>query len=155
MHHCECSRALGVAVLDANCITRERVMGVQVGQVFQRLVTSAGAKFKMSVSVEKATPSGKALFLTTLTFISNDACAVADPTKVGGIQLKSGEIIPADLVILGVGVAPETRYIKDESLLLKDRSLEVDDHYRVKGVQDAYAVGKCLYYYVNKLDTPF
>lgn len=46
---------------DANWATRERVMGAQVGQVFQRLAASAGAKFKMSASVEKATPSGKAL----------------------------------------------------------------------------------------------
>lgn len=68
---------------------------------------------------------------------------MADPTKVGGIHLKSGETVPADVVILGVGVAPETRYIKDESLLLKDRSLEVDDHFKIKGVQDAYAVGTC------------
>lgn len=38
-------------------------MGVQIGQVFQRLVTTAGAKFRMSASVEKATPSGKKLRL--------------------------------------------------------------------------------------------
>lgn len=44
-------------------------------------------------------------------------------------------------MILGVGVTPETQYIKEESLLLKDKSLEVDEYYRVKGVQDAYAVG--------------
>ncbi|KAF8416501.1 hypothetical protein EV426DRAFT_685898 [Tirmania nivea] len=117
-----------VTIIGRESAPLERVMGAQVGQVFQRLVASAGAKFKMNASVEKATAS------------------VADPTKVGGIQLKSGEIVPADLVILGVGVAPETRYIKDESLLLKDKSLEVDDHYRVKGVQDAYAVGDIASY---------
>ncbi|RPB25288.1 hypothetical protein L211DRAFT_783205 [Terfezia boudieri ATCC MYA-4762] len=117
-----------VTIIGMESAPLERVMGAQIGQVFQKLVTSAGAKFKMSASVERATPS------------------VADPTKVGGIQLKFDEIIPADLVILGVGVTPETRYIKDESLLLKDKSLEVDDHYRVKGVQDAYAVGDIASY---------
>ena len=66
---------------------------------------------------------------------------MTDPTKVGGIYLKSGEMIPADVVILGVGVTPETRYIKEPSLLLKDKSLEVDEYYRVKGAHDAYAVG--------------
>ena len=60
---------------------------------------------------------------------------------MGGIQLKSGEHIAADIVILGVGVTPETGFIKDESLFLKDRSLQVDDHWRIKGVQDAYAIG--------------
>lgn len=44
-------------------------------------------------------------------------------------------------MILGVGVTPETRYIKEPQLLLKDKSLEVDEYYRVKGVHDAYAVG--------------
>ena len=48
-----------MTLLTAVC--RERVMGAQVGQVFQRLLTSAGAKFKMSASVQKATPSGKEL----------------------------------------------------------------------------------------------
>jgi len=128
---------------DANCETRERIVGAQVGQVFQRLVASAGAKFRMSASVEKAIPSGRESLLTLL-FGSNDAPAVADPTAVGSILLKSGELVPADLIILGVGVTPETRYIKDESLLLRDKSLEVDDYYRVRGAEDAYAVGRCF-----------
>lgn len=117
-----------VTIIGMESAPLERVMGSQVGQVFQRLVASAGAKFKMSANVEKATPS------------------VVNPTKVGGIHLKSGETIPADVVILGVGVTPETRYIKDESLLLKDKSLVVDDCFRIKGIQDAYAVGDIASY---------
>ncbi|KAF8476027.1 hypothetical protein BDZ91DRAFT_818616 [Kalaharituber pfeilii] len=112
-----------VTIIGIESAPLERVMGAQVGQVFQRLLTSAGVKFRMRANVEKATPSS------------------ADPSKVGSVLLKSGENIVADVVILGVGVAPETRYIKDESLLLEDKSLRVDDHFRIQGVQDAYAVG--------------
>lgn len=40
---------------------------------------------------------------------------------------------------------PETSYVKDDSLKLKDQSLDVDEYFRVKGVEDAYAVGKLPY----------
>lgn len=63
---------------------------------------------------------------------------------MGAVVLKNGENIEADLVILGVGVAPETSFIKDGSLLLEDKSLEVDDHWRVKGLNDVYAIGKSI-----------
>ena len=54
--------------------------------------------------------------------------------------LKSGQSLPAEVVILGVGVAPATSYV-DKSLLGRDGSLTVDEHFQIKGVPDAYAIG--------------
>jgi NADPH-dependent 2,4-dienoyl-CoA reductase/sulfur reductase-like enzyme len=108
----------------------ERVMGKEVGKIFRGLVEKAGVKFYMGASVEKATPSSK------------------DPKKVGAVHLKDGTELEADLVIEGVGIAPQTNYLKDNSAvqLLKDGSLEVDDVFAVKGLQDVYAIGDIATY---------
>lgn len=76
--------------------------------------------------------------------------------KVGGIKLKGGEVVPAEVVILGVGVSPETTYLKESGWQLeKDGSLAVDKNFAVKGVPNAYAVGDIAKYpYVFLDDTP-
>lgn len=103
----------------------ERIMGAEVGKVFRTSLESNGVKFYMGANVEKASPSA------------------SDPSKVGAIHLKDGTAIEADLVILGTGVAPATEYLKDNDdvKLLKDGSLETDEHFAVKGLKDVYAIG--------------
>ena len=108
----------------------ERVMGEQVGRVFQKSLEKNGVKFKMSAGVEQAVPSE------------------SDSSKVGGIALKDGTTLPADFVILGTGVGPATTYLKDnkEVELQKDGSLKTDEHFAVSGLKDVYAVGDIATY---------
>lgn len=47
---------------------------------------------------------------------------------------------------MAVGVGPATEFIKDDSLKLKDRSLEVDNVFAIKGVEHAYAIGDIATY---------
>ncbi|KAH7419869.1 hypothetical protein BKA64DRAFT_562384 [Cadophora sp. MPI-SDFR-AT-0126] len=111
----------------------ERVMGEQVGRVFQKSLEKNGVKFKMSAGVEKAIPSE------------------SDSSKVGGITLKDGTTLPADFVILGTGVGPATTYLKDNKQveLQKDGSLKTDEHFAVSGLKDVYAVGDIATYPYN------
>ena len=64
---------------------------------------------------------------------------------MGSVVLKDGTKFEADLVVCGVGVAPETSYL-DKSLLEKDGSLSVDENYQIKGKSDAYAIGDIATY---------
>lgn len=99
-------------------------MGGQLGKIFKKQLEDTGIKFRMNAGVESAEPSA------------------SDPTHVGAITLKGGERLEADLVILGVGVTPATEYLKNSGIELeKDGSVRVDDYWRIKGVDDAYAVG--------------
>lgn len=84
-----------------------------------------GIKFHMNASVESAEPSS------------------SDSSHVGGIKLKGGPTIPADVVIMAVGIGPATEFLKESSgfNLEKDQSLKVDKYLRVKGVDDVYATG--------------
>ncbi|KPI37516.1 Apoptosis-inducing factor 1 [Cyphellophora attinorum] len=108
----------------------ERVMGKQVGQIFQKTLEKNGAKFYMGASVDSAYPSK------------------SNKSAVGGIKLKDGTEIPADLVILGVGVGPATEYLKDNSKikLEKDGSIAVDESFKVKSLDSVWAIGDIATY---------
>jgi NADPH-dependent 2,4-dienoyl-CoA reductase/sulfur reductase-like enzyme len=108
----------------------ERVMGKKVGSIFRALLEKNGVKFHMSASVAKASANPE------------------DPSKVGAVHLKDGTVLPADLVIEGVGVAPATQYLQENSAvtLLKDGSLETDDSFVVKGLKDVFAIGDIATY---------
>lgn len=108
----------------------ERVLGKDVGAAIQKGLEGKGVKFYMNASVDKAEPS-------------ND-----DPSKVGAVVLKDGTSLPADLVILGVGVAPSTEYLKENSIakLEDDGSLKTDENFSVVGFKDVYAIGDIASY---------
>ncbi|EEP77273.1 conserved hypothetical protein [Uncinocarpus reesii 1704] len=112
-----------VTIIGMESAPLERVMGQKVGQIFQKLLEKQGVKFHMSASVEKATPSEK------------------DPSKVGAVHLKDGTVLPADLVILGVGVAPATEFLKNNPAvsLEQDGSLKTDESFAVNGLKDVLA----------------
>jgi NADPH-dependent 2,4-dienoyl-CoA reductase/sulfur reductase-like enzyme len=107
-----------------------RIMGDEVGKIFQKAMEKSGIKFKLDAGVEKASPSA------------------SDSSKVGSIELKDGTSLPADLVILGTGVAPATLFLKDNKLvdLQKDGSLKTDEHFAVSGLKDVYAIGDIAQY---------
>ena len=119
-----------VTVVGMEKVPLERVMGEEVGKIFRTMLEKNGVKFKMNAGVEKATSSK------------------ADSSKVGSIELKDGTSLPADLVILGTGVAPATLFLKDNEAieLQKDGSLKTDEHFAVSGLKDVYAIGDIATY---------
>ena len=107
----------------------ERVMGVEVGKIFQKLLEKNGVKFYMGASVDSAQPSSE------------------DKSAVGAVKLKDGTTLDADLVILGIGVAPATEYLQNSGVdLEKDGSLKTDENFAVVGLKDVYAVGDIATY---------
>lgn len=105
-------------------------MGTKVGKIFRGLLEKNGVKFHMGASVDKATPSK------------------SDASKVGAVHLKDGTVLEADLVIEGVGVAPATEYLKDNSSvkLERDGSLKTNESFEVEGLKDVYAIGDIATY---------
>ncbi|PNP42254.1 hypothetical protein TGAMA5MH_05936 [Trichoderma gamsii] len=119
-----------VTVVGMEKVPLERVLGEQVGAGIQKALEGKGIKFYLSAGVERAEPSA------------------SDPSKVGAVYLKDGTKLDADLVILGVGVSPETSYLRGNSAveLQKDGSLQTDENFAVKGLTDVYAVGDIATY---------
>ncbi|KAI3322327.1 hypothetical protein HD806DRAFT_536164 [Xylariaceae sp. AK1471] len=119
-----------VSVIGMETVPLERVLGKEVGAGLQKGLEGKGIKFYMSAGVDKAEPSG------------------SDPSKVGSVVLKDGTKLEADLVILGVGVAPATEFLKDNKVirLEGDGSLKTDENFLVTGLKDVYAIGDIATY---------
>ncbi|KAJ2986579.1 hypothetical protein NUW58_g4956 [Xylaria curta] len=119
-----------VSVIGMESAPLERVLGQEVGAGLQKALEGKGIKFYMSASVDKAEPSA------------------SDSSKVGSVALKDGTKLEADLVILGVGVAPATEFLKDNKVirLEKDGSLKTDESFLVTGLKDVYAIGDIATY---------
>ena len=125
------SKVASVTVVGQESAPLERVMGAEVGKIFQRTLSNNGIKFHMNAGVEKASPSTK------------------DSKSVGAVHLKDGTELPADFVILGVGVSPATQFLsesKSAPSLEKDGSLKTDESFAVSGLKDVYAIGDIATY---------
>lgn len=120
-----------VTIVGMDNAPMESVMGAEVGRIFQRNLEKNGVSFKLSTAVDKATPSN------------------ANPNSVGAVHLKDGTVLPADVVILGVGVRPATDFLRDNASisLEKDGSIATDSHFVVPGLDDSvFAIGDIATY---------
>ncbi len=108
----------------------ERVMGEQVGNIFRSVLEKNGVKFQMEAGVDKAVPSS------------------SNHETVGAVHLKDGTVLEADLVILGIGVAPATDFLKDSPALTleKDGSVRTNESFEVAGLDNVYAIGDIATY---------
>ncbi|KAF9532595.1 flavoprotein [Crepidotus variabilis] len=109
----------------------ESVLGKEVGAGLKKYHESQGVKFHMQSKVEKIVPSEE------------------DPKLAKGV-IVNGETLPCDFVIMGVGVAPATEFLKTSGVELeKDGGIKVDSHLRLKsgkGGKDVYAIGDIAIY---------
>lgn len=92
---------------------------------------SKGVKFHMESKVEKIIPSE------------------SDPSVASAVVVTSGSgqstTLEADVVVMGVGVAPATEYLKNskgfEKVVDNSGAVHVDEYLKVKGLENVYAIG--------------
>jgi nitrite reductase (NADH) large subunit len=68
--------------------------------------------------------------------------AILGDSKVTAVRLQDGRTLPADLVVMAVGIRPNTALAKDAGLEVK-RGLVVDDFLRTND-ENIFAVGECV-----------
>ena len=96
----------------------ERVLGPEIGAMFQKLHQEKGVKFEIEAEV---------------------TALVGEGGHVSGVQLKSGKTLPAQAVVLGVGVRPATEFLKESFTLDKDGGLAVNEF--LQAADNVYAAG--------------
>ncbi|KAI0324656.1 hypothetical protein GY45DRAFT_1262449 [Cubamyces sp. BRFM 1775] len=114
----------------------ELVLGKEVGAGLKKFHESKGVKFHMQSKVEKIIPSE------------------SDPSQAGAVVVTSSTgqttTLPADVIVMGVGVAPATEYLKSskgfEQVVDKSGAVHVDEYLRVKGIDSVYAIGDIAMY---------
>lgn len=108
-----------VTVLARESEPFEKVLGSRIGAMFRELHAGKGVTFRGEAAVAelRTGPTG----------------------QLSTVVLKSGETLPADLVVLGIGVRPATDFLQEALPLTKDGGLQVDQHLRV--AQGIWAAG--------------
>lgn len=84
------------------------------------------------------------------TKVNKIVASPTDPSRASAVIIttSSGEdvTLPADFVIMGVGVAPATQFLKAskgfEQVVDKTGAVSVDEYLKVKGLEDVYAIGE-------------
>jgi NADPH-dependent 2,4-dienoyl-CoA reductase/sulfur reductase-like enzyme len=109
-------RGLDVTVVGQESAPFEKQLGARIGGAFTRLHERRGVCFRLASLV----------------------AALEGDRQVRGVRLQSGEMLPADLVVVGFGVRPATGYA-GEIGLNDDGSISVDATLRV--ADGLYAAG--------------
>merc|ERR1719436_1104694 len=112
-----------VAVVALETVPFERVLGKKVGASFARLLQKEGVEWYGSAQIRL--------------FRGN--------RRVNGVELEDGEVLPADLVVIGAGVLPNTRFVSGVPLD-KNGAICVGPLLNAEAVPNLYAAGDvCTY----------
>lgn len=112
---------LDVTVVALDTVPFEKVLGQAVGRLFQQVHESNGVTFKLGTK----------------------ASTFHGETSVEAVELETGETIPADIVVVGIGVKPATQFI--EGLELDDDgSVRVDEY--LQAAPSVFAAGDIAKY---------
>jgi NADPH-dependent 2,4-dienoyl-CoA reductase/sulfur reductase-like enzyme/nitrite reductase/ring-hydroxylating ferredoxin subunit len=109
-------RGLSVTVVGRGSVPFKRSLGPEIGAMFQKIQEENGVSFKLGRQVVRL--EGEA--------------------RVKAVVLDDGERLPADLVLVGIGVYPATDYLQGVPVN-PDGSITVDKHLSV--VDGLYAAG--------------
>ena len=110
-------QGLSVTVISPDSVPFEKILGQEVGKMFQDLHESHGVSFRFQTKATQFEGKG----------------------KVEAVILENGEKIPADLVILGIGVEPVTDFLSGVKIEEKDNSVIVNEY--LQAGKDIYAAG--------------
>lgn len=110
-------RGCDVTTLEAAALPLERVLGPELGALYRDVHVEHGVAFRGGVSVE----------------------AIEGDGTVAAVRLASGERLEADVVVVGVGVAPRTALAEAAGLEVDD-GIVVDEHLRTSA-HNVFAAG--------------
>ena len=111
-------QGLDVTVVSPDDVPFKKVLGDRLGKMFQKVHEANGVTFKFGTKATEFTGNG----------------------KVESAVLENGETIATDIVIVGIGVQPNTSYVEGIELNEKDRSIPVNEYLQTEN-PDLYAAG--------------
>lgn len=109
---------LTVTVADPFLAPLSRVVGDEVGQRLAGLAAAYGVHTRYGAGVERVVAAGDAV----------------------SVELTTGEFLPADVVVVGIGAVPNDEWLAASGLSLDDGVL-CDEFGQVVGTRSVYAVG--------------
>ncbi|BEI83561.1 hypothetical protein CcaverHIS002_0401650 [Cutaneotrichosporon cavernicola] len=114
-----------LVVVGVDEVPFEHMLGRDLGLAIVKHLEGLGVTFHRSASVEKIT---------------------GENGKATALHVKGMDPIPANIIIMGTGVAPATGFMKGSFELERDGGVNVDEFLRVKGKNDVFAIGDICHY---------
>jgi apoptosis-inducing factor 3 len=111
-------RGLAVTIVNKDKIPLVKQLGPEMGQLILEKHLKKGVQFLPETGVE----------------------AITNELSGSKIKLMNGQELKADLVVSGIGIEPETEFLKNVPRN-QDQSLSVDTCMRVLGIESMYAAG--------------
>jgi NADPH-dependent 2,4-dienoyl-CoA reductase/sulfur reductase-like enzyme/nitrite reductase/ring-hydroxylating ferredoxin subunit len=115
------ARACDVTVVAPDVVPFEKILGAKIGKLFRDLHEENGVKFKLGVSV----------------------AGFSGGERVNAVELENDERLDADLVVVGVGVRPATKFLEGITLH-QDGGVMVDEYLRA--ADGVFAAGDIAYF---------
>ena len=109
-----------VVLLEALDRTLARVAGEPLSRFYEAEHRARGVEVRLNIKVE---------------------CIEGDGGRVSGVRLESGEVIAADLVIVGIGIIPAVEPLRQAGAA-GSNGVDVDRFCR-SSLSDVYAIGDC------------
>ena len=119
-------RALGIDVtlVEALSVPMARALGDELGALLQGLHEENGTEVLCSVAVD----------------------GLQGDTRVSGVRLSNGATVPANTVVVGIGVTPNTSWLAGSGLTVDD-GVMCDQFCAAVGVEDVLAIGDVARWY--------
>lgn len=113
-------KAAHVAMIGNSEYPFERSLGPEIGKMTKQMLEENNVKFYMNDQIEEIR---------------------GENGKVKQVVLKSGAILEADVVIAGIGVIPNTEFLKGSQVEVNNRSAVVIDKFMRTNVPDVFGAG--------------
>jgi NADPH-dependent 2,4-dienoyl-CoA reductase/sulfur reductase-like enzyme len=124
---------LDVTVVEAAELPLVLQLGVEMARVVSGLHAQAGTRLECGVGVRGLDGSG----------------------AVEGVELTDGRVLPADVVVVGIGARPTTAWLADSGLTLDPRHGGIHcDAFGATGRAGVVAVGDCAAWYDDEVGAP-
>ncbi len=113
---------LEVAVVEMQDRVMSRVVATDLSRFYQDVHTSHGVVLRLSTGISR----------------------FSGTSRVDGVVLDSGETLPADTVVIGIGIVPNIELAAAAGLNVSE-GIVVDDHCRTSDAK-IYAIGDCTWH---------
>jgi apoptosis-inducing factor 3 len=115
-------RGCEVTVVAPDKVPFEKILGAEIGKLFQKIHERKGVNFKLGTQVKNFEGAG---------------------SRIEAVRLENGERVEADFVVVGIGVNPATGFLEGAPLN-KDGGVIADEFLRV--AENVYAAGDIAHF---------
>ncbi|KAJ8367898.1 hypothetical protein SKAU_G00079260 [Synaphobranchus kaupii] len=113
-------KAASVSVVGSSEVPYQRTLGTEIGRVTMQMLGEKKVEFHMSDSVAEIR---------------------GENGQVREVVLKSGNVLPADVVVVGIGVVPNTDFLLGGAVELDSRQAVIADKFMRTSVPNVFCAG--------------